>query len=320
MAQKILVIRMLDFGDVTCIGLPGLRYIRQQHPDAELHCMTYGAGEQVVNLAMPDVTVLGLKQGQWPDDIFAAMEAFLGLAEDIIGNEYSQTINLDTCFMSCFLARFLKDAGEPVKGNYMSLPVAELINGLQEQSLSPDYVNRAANYLQSSWLSMQQWLTAWWEQGTPPGYGYAEFYLRRCCGFSNIEMDMHIDIEANVAVLKQSQRVVALHTQTDMPEHGYPYARELKALLEKEGITVWQSSGKNEPVASTLSRLKACSLLVTVPSAQQWLATSVATPTLLIVGTVDPRTLMPDYATDMSEEPVAPEVIVAGVLSILDEQ
>jgi hypothetical protein len=64
--------------------------------------------------------------------------------------------------------------------------------------------------------------------------------------------------------------------------------------------------------------LKSSDLLISVPSAPQWMATSVGCPSLIISGMVDPRTLMPDYATDMSNAPATVESLVEGVLSIFD--
>lgn len=320
MANKILLIRMLGFGDVTCIGIPALRHLRQKFPDAELHMLTYAAGEEVIKLAMPDVKVYALKKGEWPEDIVGAMQVFMGLAEDILGEEYSQIINLDTWFMPCFLARFLKDAGEPVSGNTISLSITELVDGLQNQTLSPDYVNFPSQYMQSSWLSMAQWHTPWWEHGTPPELGYPEFYLRRCCGFGDIAMDMQINIPADEYLLSQQQPIVALNTQARTQERCYPYTSELVSLLEAEGVLVWQGFDGSEPLSRTLAKLKASQLLVTVPSAPQWLATTVNTPSLVITGHVDPRTLMPDYATEMSDTPVEPASIAAGVIAILSEK
>ncbi|WP_252736091.1 glycosyltransferase family 9 protein [Aestuariibacter sp. A3R04] len=320
MKEKILIIRMLGLGDVTCIGIPAVRHIRKQFPHAELHALTYAAGEDILNLAEPSLRVHALKHGEWPENIVDAMQTFLGLAEIILGEEYTQIINLDTWFMPCFLARFLKDAGEPVIGNTMSIGVAELVDKFQNQTLSADYVNTPAQYMQSSWLSMEQWHTTWWEYGEPPERGYPEFYLRRCCGFSAIDMDFSIPVEADKRLSAVDRPVVALATNARTKERHYPYGDALQVQLEKAGCEVWTGFDGRCSMAQTLAQLKASALLVTVPSAPQWLAATVGTPSLVISGEVDPRTLMPDYATDMSAEPVSSEAIVAGVLSILEER
>lgn len=308
---------MLGLGDVTCIGIPAIRYVRKCHPEAELHVLTYAAGEEVLRLAEPGIRIKSLKQGEWPENIVEAMQTFLGLAEQILAEEYTRIINLDTWFMPCFLARFLKDAGEPVTGNTMTISVAELVDQFQAQTLSPDYVHDPSRYMQSSWLSMAQWHTPWWEYGQSPERGYPEFYLRRCCGFSALEMDMSVEVEADPALAALNKPVVAMATEARTAERHYPYGAELKALLEQNGVHVWSGFDGRCSMQQTFAQLKASDLLVTIPSAPQWLAATVSTPSLVISGSVDPRTLMPDFATDMSTVPVLPEQIAAGVMDIL---
>lgn len=319
--SKILIIRMLGLGDVTCIGLPALRYIKQQNPTAEIHFLTFAAGKEIVQLAEPDVHVFGLDKGDWPDNIIYAMETFLGLAETIVGEGYQQIINLDTWFMPCFLARFLKDAGEPVKGNIIGMSVGELISQFQAQTLKPEFVNEPASYLQSTWFSMHRWNTPWWQNGLAPDGGYPEFYLKTCCNFAGIALDMHIDVDTDQAIeqlRQQGQSIVAIACDARTPERHYPYADEVQALLEAKGVHVWTGFDGSVPLAQTLRMLKSSDLLITVPSAPQWLATTVGCPSLVITGLVDPRTLMPDYATDMSDKPIDPEILVAGVMAILE--
>lgn len=53
-------------------------------------------------------------------------------------------------------------------------------------------------------------------------------------------------------------------------------------------------------------------LLISVTSAPQWLATAVRCPVMIISGNFDPHTLMPDYASDMSDQPAAVQSIVEG--------
>lgn len=318
--SKILIIRMLGLGDVTCIGIPALRFIQQRNPDAEIHFLTFAAGKEIIQLAEPKVKVIGLEKADWPDNIVYAMETFLGLAEDIVGVGYQQIINLDTWFMPCFLARFLKDAGEPVTGNLMSISVTDLVEQFQTQTLKPEYVNEPAAYMQSTWFSMHRWNTLWWESGLAPDGGYPEFYLRTCCGFSEIKLDMHIEVisDPRLSKIRANQKVVALACDARTQERNYPYANDLKKLLNAKGIHVWSGFDGKVPVKQTLAQLASTDLLITVPSAPQWLAAAVDCPSLVITGNVDPRTLMPDFATDMSDEPVLPEVLAAGVFSILD--
>lgn len=319
-SEKILVIRMLGLGDVTCIGIPALRFIQQRNPGADVTVLTFAAGKEIIELAEPDVTVIALEKAQWPDDILAAMEVFLGLAEIIVGQGYTQIINLDTWFMPCFLARFLKDAGEPVVGNSMSISVGELIDQFKQQTLSPEYVNHPANYMQSSWLSMEQWHQPWWLGENIPDGGYPEFYLRKCCAFSECTMDMSIDVAPDETLSQLAGPVVAVAATARTAERNYPFEAELVAALEANGVAVWQGFDGRDSMRTTLQKLKATDLLVTIPSAPQWLAQTVGTPSLVISGQVDPRTLMPEYATDMSAEPVAVDELVTGVLGILSER
>ena len=318
--EKILVIRMLGLGDVTCIGVPGVRHVKKQHPNAEIHMLTYAAGFEVMALAEPDVKTFGLKENEWPEEIIAAMEAFLGLAEIIVGEAYTKIINLDTWFMPCFLTRFLKDAGEKVEGNYIGMSIADLVDQFQKQTLQPTFVNDPSHYMQSTWFSMVRWHTTWWESEYLPEKGYPEFYLRNCCGWQNAELDMHIDVKQNtkLAKIKKHKKVIALATDARTSERSYPYGDELKTALQQAGFEVWSQFDGSQSVRETLGMLKTSDLLISVPSAPQWMATAVGCPTLIISGMVDPRTLMPDYATDMSHQPATVESLLEGVLGIFD--
>ncbi len=320
--QKVLIIRMLGLGDVTCVGIPAIRYFKNKFPDADIHFLTYAAGEEVVRLAEPDITVKAMKKGEWPDDFLPALEAFLGLAESIVGEAYTHIINLDTWFMPCFLARFLKDVGEPVSGNCIAKSLQELLNEFQAQTLRPEFVNDPSEYIESSFMAMPRWHSPWWEFGTLPDFGYPEFYLRACCGFSEIDMNMSINVPSNERLekLRKRKKVIALATKARTDERSYPFADKLESLLKQAGFEVWTGFDGSVPMRKTLSNLKASDLLVTVPSAPQWLATAVGCPSLVISGEVDPRTLMPDYATDPSEVPVPAEELVESIKSIFVEQ
>ncbi|BDX07793.1 hypothetical protein [Planctobacterium marinum] len=318
---KILIIRMLGLGDVTCIGIPAIRYIKSKYPEADISVLTFSAGADVIQLAEPDVSIIKMEKDEWPDNIIHAMERFLMLAEKIIGHEYEKIINLDTWFMPCFLARFLKDAGENLQGNFMSIPVAELIDQLDKQTLQHDYVHNPANYMQSTFFGMARWHTPWWEYGTVPDFGYPEFYLRQCCGFSDIEMNMQIETESSHKLDKigNKQKVIALATEARTSERSYAYGKDLQKLLEKAGFYVWSGFDGSQPMRKTLNMLKSTDLLITVPSAPQWLATTVDCPCLVIVGEVDARTLMPDYATEPSKTPIPAAELVESVKSIFEE-
>jgi ADP-heptose:LPS heptosyltransferase len=318
--EKILIIRMLGLGDVTCIGVPSVRYIKRKYPGAEVHFLTYAAGFEVMALAEPQVKTFGLKNGEWPEDILKAMEVFLGLAESIIGEAYTKIINLDTWFMPSFLSRFLKDAGEPVEGNYIGMSIAELITQFQNQTLPPTFVNDPGHYLQSTWFSMMRWHTTWWQSDYLPEHGYPEFYLRTCCGWQDIDLDMQIQITRDKQIAKKakSKKVIALATQARTAERSYELTEQLHKALEDAGFEVWSKFDGSQSMRQTLAMLKSSDLLISVPSAPQWLATAVGCPVMIISGNIDPRTLMPDYATDMSDKPAQVKSLVEGVQSIFD--
>ncbi|MBF7072356.1 hypothetical protein ISG33_02925 [Glaciecola sp. MH2013] len=309
---------MLGLGDVTCIGVSAIRHLKRKHPSAEIHVLTYAAGHDIMALAEPTIKTYGLKSGEWPEDIIQAMEAFLGLAEIIIGEAYNSIINLDTWFMPCFLSRFLKDAGEPVSGNYIAMSIADLIDQYQKQTLQATFVNDPSHYMQSTWFSMMRWHSTWWESDYLPEGGYPEFYLKTCCGWQDCELNFNIDVPANKKLVKEKRKIIALATEARTDERSYPHAEKLAAALRMAGFYVWSKFDGSQSMRETLSMLKASDLLITVPSAPQWFATSVDCPVMVISGMVDPRTLMPDYATDMSLQPASVESLIEGVLGIFD--
>jgi ADP-heptose:LPS heptosyltransferase len=294
--EKILIIRMLDPADVVAVGLPAVRYFQQQFPNAELVLLAYGPQVEFVRLAEPSLKIMELPAEPWPDNILPAMEYFIGLAGKIIEGEYTQIVNLDTSFMPCFMARFLKDAGEPVVGNMIDKSVDHLLAEFQAQTLSPDYVNQLQNYLQSTFLGMSKWRNMWWQYGTTPDNGYPEFYLRYCCSFDQIDFNLLVDVGANHTLAKEQKKgkVIAIG--------NFFEAEQLAKLLEKRGYVVWLLKGYQDSVRKTLSRLKASDLIVCHPDDSFWYAKSVDCTTLLISGDIEPTTLMPDYATEPGEQ------------------
>jgi hypothetical protein len=295
--QKILLIRMLSESDVLAIGLPALRFFKQKFPDAEIHFLTYGQGTTILKFAEPDVQVSELTH--WPDDFFQAMEVFLGLAEDIVGEAYSQIVNLDTAFMPCFLARFLQDAGEPVSGNYLSLSIQTLIDQVKDQSLNADYVNVPSTYMLSSFFTMSRWFSNWAFGDYMPDGGYPEFYLKQCCGFSSLQMDTSIKI-ADQSLTPDEQRKMTISLCFSQSEDGYlyPHHKTLSLALEKVGFTVWHDNELGNDRIALLRRLQKSDLVVCKPSAYKWFADAADCPSLLISGSVDPKIFMPDFATE----------------------
>src|SRR5690606_27310336 len=132
-------------------------------------------------------------------------------------------------------SRFLKDAGENVIGNIMSVSVQELLEQFQNQTLKPEYVNDPAAYIHSSFFGMARWHSPWWESSFLPDNGYPEFYLRSCCGFDQLDMDWHIEVKADHQLKKigKKQKVIALAPQARTAERNYPYGEQLRQLLEQ---------------------------------------------------------------------------------------
>ncbi|MBU2877988.1 glycosyltransferase family 9 protein [Aliiglaciecola lipolytica] len=315
--SKVLVIRMLEMGDVASIAVPTIRQLQQQNPDTEVYCLTHGGGVDVLQLAVPNAKILSLPDQHWPDNILHALEAFIGLAEQIIELGFEQILNLDTAFMPCILARFLKDAGEPVQGNYLSIPLQSLLEQIQNQSLKPEYVNNAGEYMQSTFMGMSRWHSQWWTSDNLPDGGYPEFYLTRCCGFKNMSMDWHIEVKPAQKYQDVSQRIIYL-ALNDI-QHPYPQLHELETILKNNGYLVILDD-EQETLGLRLQGLKASDLLVCLPNAMFSLASCVETPTLLIPGQLDPRILMPDYATDQNSEFPQANELAQSITSIFEAQ
>ncbi|MFT4994872.1 MAG: ADP-heptose:LPS heptosyltransferase [Paraglaciecola sp.] len=300
--QKILLIRMLKAGDVACIGLPALRFFQQKFPDADVHFLSYAQGADLIRLAEPQTHVLSLPAGQWPNELLPAMETFLGLAEQIVGEAYEQIVNLDTAFMPCLLARFLKDAGENLSGNLLNISLGELIKQFQQQSLQPEYVSHISEYMDSTFFSMPRWQSNWWESAYLPDHGYPEFYLGNCCSFSGIDMNWNIAISPDSALQNASKgkKVIALCISDADDGFAYPHAQDLQMALEKQGYYVWSDLDPKQDlsISHLLAKLKASDLVVCKAGDSQWFASAVGCPTLIITATAEPLTLMPDYATD----------------------
>lgn len=312
---RVLVVRMLEMGDVASIALPAIRYIKQTTPNAEIYCLTHGQGHELISSMEPEVQQLGLENGHWPDNIFQGLEAFLGVAESIVEIKFDQIINLDTAFMPCFLSRFLKDAGEPVQGNYIGLSLQELIDQIQNQTLQPAYVNDVQQYMQSSFFGMFKWHTQWWQSDVLCDYGYPEFYLKNCCGFSDMNYDPVL-LPAPVESQKKSTKKIYLGlNDLQMP---YLHTQTLVQELEQRGFIV-EVDEENAPISSRLKGLSASDLVVSLANAVYALANSVGTPTLLVPMQLDPRILMPDYALDMASELPQPEDLADSIASIFEE-
>ena len=302
--EKVLLIRMLSSADVCAIGLPVLRYFQKNNPQAEIHFLTFGDGAELIRLAEPNVVIHHVTQQQWPDNFFLAMESFLGLAEEIVGENYSQIINLDTTFMPCFLARFLADAGEPVSGNYLNMSVQQLIQQFQDKSLQAEYVNSPQAFMASSFVNMHKWFGRWWQYDAEYEGGYPEFYLTKCCGLVVDKLDQAINVGVDKRLVKKakSNKVIGLCFGQSDDGYLYPHTERLKKLLEQKGFVVWTEQETKGNIRSLLKMLAATDLMVCKPSGHRWYAQAVDCATLLVSGNSEPALLMPEFATD----PVSP--------------
>lgn len=291
---KILIIRFLGLADVASIGLPAIRHYQKMYPNSEIHFLTFAEGKDIIELAEPCVKVKHLAKNAWPAELLPAMEAFLGLAEEIIGEAYDQIINLDTSFMPCFLSRFLKDAGERFMGNSMNLSVQGLIESFQAQTLQPEYVQEPSRYMESTFSGMEKWYTRWWQSRYVPENGYPEYYLSQCCQLDNLEFDMAIDVPADELLQKRAekQKVILLANEG---LSAYSELAELKNNLQQKGYFVWQESLSNTPIKMLLAMLKATDLMISFPSELYWLAKSVNCPAVLLTDSDSVNLTCPEH-------------------------
>lgn len=308
---------MLALGDVASIGLAAVRHVIKQNPQANVYCLTHGEGAELLRLAESKVNVLTLEGNIWPDDVLLAIESFLGMAEKIVGFKFDSIINLDTAFMPCFLARFLKDAGEPVSGNVIGISVQTLFSQLEQQTLKAEYVNEPQSYLQSSFPQMHNLHTLWWTREELPENGYPEYYLKHCCGFAEIEMDFHIG--SNKPSLRNDDENPRLYISLNDPTKPYTELDELTLLLQNKGFIV-NLDNETSPLKSRLAAIRTSDLVVTLPNAVFSFANCFQRQTLLIPGEVDPRMLMPDYATDQYATIPEPSEFADNIASIFDTE
>lgn len=316
-SERILLIRMLSVKDTATIGAAALRHFRQTFPHSHIDFLTFGDGVDIIKMIDPDITIFSLPAHAWPNDLLVAIEAFLGLAEKIIPNQYSQIVNLDTAFMPCFLARFLHDAGENVAGNMLNISVHSLFSQFKEQSLKPDFVQSTEYYMQSSFSGMSRLHSRWWDTQQQFDAGFTEFYLRECCGFRNIDIDTSIPTEhlpaanspiysndkGNSAVQAPTERAktIALCLADAHDGYAYPYVLELQHLREAKGYRVWTNAHSKLPLLQMLSKVSAADLVVNKPGESQWYGAAVGCLTLLISASESPLLSMPDYATEQTE-------------------
>jgi len=287
---KILIIRLMGFGDVASILIPAVNMIHQKHPHATIDVLTYGAGVELMSLVPTVNAVLAVSAEQWPSDIDKALPSFMDIAQVVIEQNYDLIINLDTWFMPCFLTRVLKDFGANVQGNFINYAVDALIHKIQSNTLTQAYFQTPNLYLASTYANMVDWSTPWWNQY--PDTAYPEFYLQHCCGFEQ-EMDMSLSVEPDLAFKQQAETkpILALSLSGSKASKQYAHGKALQSLLEQAGFFVWSGFDGSAPMQTTLARLKVTDLLITVATSTQWLAKLAGCPSLMIPGALPPSVL-----------------------------
>ncbi|MFH0925225.1 MAG: hypothetical protein V1872_06275 [bacterium] len=293
--KKILVIRLMGLGDVACIGLPGLRLLRLTYPHAKFSFLTYASAGEIIQLEQGLEDILVLSPKDWPDNFEEAVNSFTKIGTGIIKRRYDLVYNLDTWFMPCFLTRFLKDNGIMVKGNYLNKSIKELLEQAGNGKLTNDFFFFSRAYIESTFPAIDAWHSGpWWKREDTPSY--PEYYLNHCCNIPG-RIDMGIDLAEDEELKKESEGkpIIALATQARAANRQYPFSEGLKSLLLKEGYYVWGDFDASLPLQNTLKKLKASNLLITVPSAPQWLARMVGCKVLLIPGPTSPGYLGERY-------------------------
>ena len=286
--MKILLIRMMGFGDVASILIPAAKIERDLNPNAELHVLTYGPGVELMQLVPEVDAIINVEMSQWPDDLMEAVKSFHSIAKTVLDQQYDLVINYDTWFMPCFMARLLKDCGVNVKGNFLSISTTELLQRFETGNLSENYVKNGAEYIESTFNDIQAWFKPWFHKIS---VSYPEFYLNDICGYKQT-----IDISLTGDFLKdsdfsKSKGVIALSASGRVPNKQYPYVKQLTRDLENQGYLVWGEFDGSVDMATTLSRLSHTDLLISVPTSTQWLAHLVECPTLIIPGPLPPIVL-----------------------------
>ncbi|WP_130636427.1 hypothetical protein [Alteromonas sp. KUL49] len=186
-----------------------------------------------------------------------------------------------------------------------------MIGGIQQETLSPELVTNPEMYINSTWFGFSQWYSRWWESDNLPDRGYCEYYLARCCGYSDITMDMSLPYKEK-ADKKPYLAIYLGHEARSIID-----APSLLSLLDENHIE-YELLGDSDPIERSLSIIGNAELLVTTASAFQWYAVATNTPTLLISGQFDPRLTMPDFATTLNEK-VDANVLVNDICELLEK-
>lgn len=292
--RRILAVRMLGLGDVASIGLPAARLLRARHPDAELVFLSHGPGVELLRLCDEVDDVVGLPGDAWPADFWDGVRAFGRLGQELAQRGFDAVWQLDTWFLPCFLGQLFREAGVAFHGNHLRWSMRDTLLGAKAGTLGPRELENAQAYLASTFPCIDDWLRPWWLDAPDAG-PYPDYYLRHVCGFPD-ELATRLAIEPDPALRAAAgdRPLVALAPDARTAARRYPHGAALQRALEAQGLHVWTGFDGSVPLRTTLARLAASDLLVTVASAPQWLARLVACPTLVIPGFVPPETLGAD--------------------------
>lgn len=310
--------------DIECltIGAVAASHLCHTFPEAHIDFLAYQFPESLKFALPTNVSLFDLNGKTWPEEILPAMEWFFELAAQIIKEEYTSIINLDTAFMPCMLARFLSDAGEPVSGNKININVQQLISKLVDHSLQPEYVNQMSEYLTSSFVGMSRWRQYWWRAGVEVEFGYPEYYLKDCCGFDELDYQLRLEVEANPTLAKKRalQPVIALSSGIQgIDNHdSTQLMHQLEKQLSAQGFHVWHVNLSEDGYLKTAKKLKASSLAVMYSEPAFWLAKAVSCTTLFLSEGVEPVTMMPDYSTDPNQ-PIRIDELMDDINQLFEE-
>jgi ADP-heptose:LPS heptosyltransferase len=292
----------MGLGDIASILVPSVKFVDHKYPNAIIDVATYKAGVELMALEPRVDSILEILAEQWPSDILPSIQSFMGIATLIESRNYDLIINLDTWFMPCVLGRMLKDMGQSIEGNYVSYSIDSLVDKLLEGRLLPEHVRYPEHYLDSSYRSMKDWPTLWWDR-FPNAGSYPVFYLNHCCGFKG-EVDISVDVPSDIEFKDAAfgKKIIALSVSGSTEAKQYPHQDELKQRLEDNGFFVWGKFDGSVPMKTTLSRLKVTDLLVTVATSTQWLAKLVDCPSLVMPGALPASVLGAEFFVEKSKK------------------
>lgn len=281
--MRILLIRMMGLGDVASILVPAAYIYKQRHPFASITALTYEAGGEIMSLHPAVNEVITIGREDWPNDLLPTVQRFIRLGESIAAEQFDLIVNLDTWFMPCFLARALRDTGSRIEGNYLNQEVASFLQSAVKKEVEQAFFEKPSRYLESTFSNMGMWHQIWWEE--QPNIGYPNFYLNTCCGFDEaVRIDLPCAPDQNLLNKAQRRPIVALSTRGRAEYKHYRHSNQFVDILERRGIFCWSQFDGSAGMQTTLNRLCASDLLVTVPTSSQWLGRLAGCPSFMLPG------------------------------------